>query len=171
MKYILLFILSLNLQAGLMLSPFDAMKINFGDDARIEKKNILLNTAEAKAITQLANTKLNTKIYRVFRAYKEDTLLGYGVLVLHKVRSKDTAVLSIIALDGSLKALEIIAFNEPMEYLPSVHWTKVFKERKLNPRLALGKDIPSISGSTLSARATAVAARIALALFEVKYKK
>jgi len=170
MKYFILLLLTLSLEAKLLLSPFDAMKLNFGENARVEKKNILLSTKEAKAIQDLAKTKLNTKIYRIFRAYQEDKLLGYGILVLHKVRSKDTAVLSIITPDGLLKTIEIIAFNEPVEYIPSKNWIGVFQNKTLTPSLKTGNEIPSISGSTLSARAITKATRIALSLFEVKYK-
>ncbi len=171
MKYLLLFVLTLSLQAKLLLSPYDALKTNLGDDVHIEKKNILLSKEEAKQIQKHAATKLDTNIYRTFRVYQNDTLIAYGILVVQKVRSKDTAVLSIISPEGILKTIEIIAFNEPMEYIPSEHWIKVLEGKRLTPGLNLGKDIPTITGSTLSARAATKAARIALALFDVKYKQ
>ena len=171
MKYFLLLLLSLSLQAKLLISPFDAMKLHFGEDTKIEKKNLLLTTAEAKAVMKLAKVKLKTKIYKTFRATKNGNFLGYGVLVLHKVRSKDTAVLSIITPEGTLKTIEIIAFNEPMEYLPSKSWIEVLNNKKLSSTLALGKDVPSITAATMSARAATNAARIALSIYEVKFKK
>jgi hypothetical protein len=171
MKYILLLIFSISLQAQLLISPFDAMKLHFGDDAKIEKKSLLLTAKEAKAVTKLAKTKLKTKIYKTFRASKNGKLLGHGILVLHKVRSKETAILSIITPDGILKTIEIIAFNEPMEYLPSKSWIEVLSNKTLSPSLALGKDIPSITAATMSARAATNAARIALSIYQVKYKK
>ncbi len=171
MKYLLLLLLSLSLQAKLLLSPFDAMKMNFGEAIEVEKKNILLNNDEAQKVQELATTKLDTKIYRIFRAYENGQLQGYGILVTQKVRSKQTAILSIITLEGVLKTIEIIAFNEPMEYIPSSHWIKVLQNRTLTPSFNLGKEIPTVTGSTLSARAATKAARIALALYEVKFKK
>jgi hypothetical protein len=171
MKFLLLLLFTLTLQAKLLISPFDAMKLHFGEDSKIEKKSLLLNGKEAKAITKLAKVKLETKIYKTFRAYKDDKLLGYGILVLHKVRSKDTAVLSIITPDGRLKTIEIVAFNEPMEYLPSQSWIEVLNNQTLSDSLTLGKDIPSISAATMSARAATNAARIALSIYEVKFKR
>jgi len=171
MKFFLLLLIVFTLHAKLLISPYDAMKLHFGDECDIEKKSLLLTTKEAKAVTQLARVKLKTKIYKTFRASKNGKLLGYGILVLHKVRSKDTAVLSIIAPDGSLKTIETIAFNEPIEYLPSQSWIKVLNNKTLSPSLAVGKDIPSISAATMSARAATNAARIALSIYDVKFKK
>jgi len=171
MKFFLLLLFALSLQAKLLISPYDAMKLHFGDDSNIEKKSLLLTTEETKAITKLAKVKLKTKIYKTFRASKNGKLLGYGILVLHKVRSKDTAVLSIISPDGILQTIETIAFNEPIEYLPSKSWIEVLNNKTLTPSLALGKDIPSITAATMSARAATNAARIALSIYDVKFKK
>lgn len=171
MKFLLLLLLTLTLHAQLIISPFDAMKLHFGEDCTIEKKSLLLTSEETKAVTKLAKVKLDTKIYKTFRAFKDDRLLGYGVLVLHKVRSKDTAVLSIIEPDGRLKTIEIVAFNEPIEYLPSKSWIEVLNNQTLSDSLALGKDIPSITAATMSARAATNAARIALSIYEIKLKR
>ena len=171
MKFILLLLFTLTLHAKLLISPFDAMKLHFGDDSKIEKKSLLLTSKEANAITKLAKVKLETKIYKTFRASKDGKLLGHGILVLHKVRSKDTAVLSIIAPDGTLKTIEIVAFNEPIEYLPSKSWIEVLNNQTLSDSFTLGRDVPSITAATMSARAATNAARIALSIYEVKFKR
>lgn len=171
MKFLLLLLFTLTLHAQLIISPFDAMKLHFGEDSKIEKKTLLLTSEESNAVSELAKVKLDTKIYKTFRAFKEGKLLGYGILVLHKVRSKDTAILSIIAPDGRLVTIEIIAFNEPIEYLPSKSWIEVLNNQTLSDSLALGKEIPSISAATMSARAATNAARIALSIFDVKFKR
>jgi len=170
MKFLLFLLLTLSLQAKLLLSPYDAMMLNYGEDVLIHKKSILLSAKEAKEITELARLKLKTKLYKTFTASKDGKFLGYGILALYKVRSKNTAILSIISPDGTLKAIEIIAFNEPIQYIPSKQWIKVMHNKRLSPRLSLGKDIPSISGSTMSARAVVRASRIALAIFDVRFK-
>ncbi|PHR57338.1 MAG: FMN-binding protein [Arcobacter sp.] len=166
-----LFFISLNLHAVLLISPYDAMKLHYGEEAVIEKHSILLNKKEAKEVTKLAQTKLKTKIYKIYRATKDDKLLGFGILVLSKVRSKYSAILSIIALDASLTTIETISFNEPPEYIPSKSWITVLENKKLSPSLKVGKDIPSITAATMSARAATKSARIALAIFEVKFKE
>ncbi len=171
MKSLILLTTALALHAQLLLSPFDAMALNYGENAEIKKTNILLSKAKANKVSELAQVKLETNIYKIYRAVKEDKLLGYGVLVMQKVRSKDAAILSLISPEGELKGIEIIAFNEPPEYIPAKNWTEVFKNRRLNEQLVLGKDIPTISGSTLSARSATKAARIALSIYEIELKE
>ena len=165
---ILLLVSSVNAQ--LLLSPYDALKMNFNDKIKIEKKSILLSKAQAEVVQKSAEVKLSTKIYKTFKVTQDEKLLGYGILVIQKVRTKNSAVLSIVTPDGTLKAIEIIAFNEPPEYIPSAIWTESFKEKKLDETLKLGKDIANISGATFSARSATDASRIALALYKIVIK-
>lgn len=171
MKIFLLLTTALALHAQLLLSPYDAMALHYGENAEIKKKNIMLSKAKANEVSNLSQVKLNTNIYKIYSATKGDELLGYGVLVMQKVRSKDAAVLSLISPDGELEGIEIIAFNEPPEYIPSKNWTELFKNRRLSEQLVLGKEIPTISGSTLSARSATKAARIALGIYEIELKE
>ena len=168
MKYSLLIIsslLALSLSAKVLISPVDAMKQSFGDDAEIVKKNILLSKAQASEIQKSAKTKLDSKIFRVFKATKESKLLGYGVLINKKVRSKNAVVLYFISKDSILKSIEIIAFNEPIEYLPSDRWNSQFENLSTDTMLRVSKQIPTISGATLSARSITDGSRVAFAFY------
>ena len=165
----LLFLSSLHAQ--LILSPFEALKMNFNENIVIQKKSILISKAQAKEVQQRAKVKLNTKIYKTFKVTQDDKLLGYGILVIQKVRTKTSAILSIITPDGILKAIEIVAFNEPTEYIPSKTWVNTFKDMPLDDTLKLGKKIPNITGATFSARSATDASRIALAVYELVIAK
>lgn len=165
----LLFLSSLHAQ--LILSPFDALKMNFNENIVIQKKSILMSKAQAKEVQQRAKVKLNTKIYKTFKVSQDDKLLGYGILVIQKVRTKTSAILSIITPDGILRAIEIVAFNEPTEYIPSKTWVNSFKDMPLDNTLKLGKKIPNITGATFSARSATDASRIALAIYELVIAK
>ena len=165
----LLFLSSLHAQ--LILSPFEALKMNFNENIVIQKKSILISKAQAKEVQQRAKVKLNTKIYKTFKVTQDDKLLGYGILVIQKVRTKTSAILSIITPDGILKAIEIVAFNEPTEYIPSKTWVNTFTNLPLDDTLKLGKKIPNITGATFSARSATDASRIALAIYELVIAK
>ena len=165
----LLFLSSLHAQ--LILSPFEALKMNFNENIVIQKKSILISKAQAKEVQQRAKVKLNTKIYKTFKVTQDDKLLGYGILVIQKVRTKTSAILSIISPDGILMAIEIVAFNEPTEYIPSKTWVNTFKDMPLDDTLKLGKKIPNITGATFSARSATDASRIALAIYELVIAK
>jgi len=152
------------LQAQLLVSPIDAMKESYGSSATISKKNILLTKDKFKAIQKNARVKLETKIYRIFTAKKDKKVLGYGILINKKVRSKNAVVLYFIS-DNTLKSIEIVAFNEPREYMPTQKWNSQFKGIKTDIKLELNRDIPSISGATLSARTVTDGSRVAFALY------
>ena len=140
------------------------MQEQYGANATITKKNILLSKSRYAHIEKNAKAKLNTKIYRIFTAKKDEKILGYGILINRKVRSKNTVVLYFIA-DDKLLDIEIIAFNEPQEYLPSKTWQSQFQNIETTKMLKLSRNIPTITGATLSARSVTDASRIAFAIY------
>ncbi|MDF1883532.1 FMN-binding protein [Sulfurimonas sp. SAG-AH-194-C21] len=160
----LIFILFNSLHAQVLISPLDAMHEHYGQTATISKKNILLSRTKHTKIQTNAQTKLDTKIYRIFTAKQGTKILGYGILINRKVRSQNAVVLYVIA-DNILKDIEIIAFNETHEYLPSKKWNVQFQNRPTDKLLRLKKEIPSISGATMSARSITDASRIAFAIY------
>lgn len=169
MKHIFISIfllLTTNLMAKMLVSPFDVMKSNYGQTAEITKKNILLKKSQAIKISKDAKAKLDTKIFRVFKATKDGKVLGYGILMNRKVRSKNAVVIYIVSKDSILKGIEIIAFNEPPEYIPSKTWMKQFDNISTDERLVVSKDIPTITGATLSARSLVDSSRIAFAFYD-----
>lgn len=156
--------LSSLLNAQVLISPIEAMKENYAQDAIISKKNILLNKTKFQNIQEHAQAKLDTKIYRIYTASKNEKVLGYGILINRKVRSKNAVILYMIE-KNRLQDIEIIAFNEPKEYLPTKRWSEQFKNRDTEKMLHLSHEIPSISGATLSARSVTDASRIAFAIY------
>lgn len=167
----LLIILALPLSAKILISPIDAMKQSFSSSAKIVKKNIMLKSNEAKSIQELSKVKLKTKIFRTYKASKGGEILGYGVLINKKVRSKNAVVLYIISKDSILKSIEIIAFNEPHEYIPSKKWISQFKDVKTDQQLRVGRQIPTITGATMSARSITDGSRLAFAIYNELLKK
>ncbi len=163
-KIFLTLLCALSLSANVLISPQDAMKLTYGLDARIEKKNILLSKMQAQKIQKEAKVKLRSKIFRTFKATKENTTLGYGILINKKVRSKNAVILYFIS-KGILKSIEIIAFNEPREYLPSKNWNSQFQNLPTSKLLRISKEIPTITGATLSARSVVEGSRVAFALY------
>ena len=168
MNYSLLIISSLfalSLSAEVLISPVDAMKQSYGNDAVIVKKNMLLSKTQASKIQKSSKTKLDSKIFRVFKATKESKLLGYGILVNKKVRSKNAVVIYFISNKSVLKSIEVIAFNEPIEYLPSDKWNSQFEDVGTDKMLRVSKEIPTITGATLSARSITDGSRVAFAFY------
>jgi hypothetical protein len=166
----LLILLALPLSASLLISPIDAMHQSYGTDSKIIKENVLLTKAKVEKIEQDAKVKLDEKIIRIFTASKNGETLGFGILVNRKVRSKNAVVLYMISADSLLKSIEIIAFNEPMEYIPSKNWMLQFENVKTDKMLRVAKEIPTITGATMSARSIVDGSRVAFALYNEMLK-
>ena len=166
----LLLVFALPLSAKILTSPIDAMQYTYGADAVITKKNILLSKQRTKTIQEQAQVKLESKIFRIFKAEKDNKVLGFGVLVNRKVRSKNAVVIYLISKNSILKSIEVIAFNEPIEYLPSKTWNSQFENVATDKMLKSGTDIPTITGATLSARALTDGSRIAFAIYNETLK-
>lgn len=146
----------------------DILKANFSEQISVEKKSLILKKEEAQAIQEKAQAKLNSKIVRLYKVKEADKLVGYGVLLKRKVRTKNTAVLYMIDSNKTIKSIEIVSFKEPLEYKPNDSWKEVFTGKTSTDTLISGKDIPTISGATMSARSITDMARIALAIVEAK---
>ncbi|CAA6800629.1 MAG: Unknown protein [uncultured Sulfurovum sp.] len=162
-----LFITTLFAQENISID--ELLKTNYDDSTiTIEKKSLILTKEDVETIQKLANTKVGSKIVRYYRVTKNEELLGNAILLKQKIRTKNAAILYMVDANNSMKGLEIVSFKEPSEYKPNDEWTKVFEGKTGEDMLIAGKDIPTISGATLSARAIADTARVALAIVEQK---
>ena len=144
-------------------SSFDQVK-------SIEAKSIILTGDQVKEVRTLAKAPLDTKVYRYYDIIGRSGTLGKGVLITRKVRAKKATVLYAFDKKGTLRFSEIMRFDEPPEYIPSQTWMGQLQEQKPSAKLTVGKDIPTISGSTLSALSITEGARVARALYEIILK-
>lgn len=167
--YILLFF-ALPVSAKMLISPIDAMQNAYPQSTSILKKNILVPKKHALNIIKESKIKLTSKIFRTFKAYKNEEVIGYGILISRKVRSKNAVILYIISKNSILKSIEIIAFNEPMEYITSNTWNSQFQNIETTTMLRTSKEIPNITGATLSARSVTDGSRIAFAFYNEMLK-
>ncbi len=156
-------------QAGLLIKPDQALKEQFSN-AEIKKKNILLSKKQVKQIQQLAKSKLSSSIVTVYFVKQNEKTLAYGIIHTHKVRTKKETVLFTLTPDCKIKDIEIIAFYEPPEYMPSDRWLKTFEGKSAKDQLRLKRDIPNITGATLSSKAITLASKQVVSICEVVLK-
>ena len=143
------------------------MKQSCPDAIGVEKRSRLLSKKEAADIQKVAGTKLRSRIVRYYTASGRSGPECLGILLSRKVRTKKAAVLYIVKEPGKIVSIEILAFAEPPEYKPAKSWLKLMDGKDLSRPLRAGRDIPAISGATLSARNVTDGARLALALFDI----
>lgn len=167
MKTVLLFLLCFTMADAQVLGDPLALTQRAFNARSVDTHNLILNDEQMAQLSKASLQKIETKLYRIYVAKNGSQSLGYGVLMNKKVRTKTAIALYLIGADGIIKSIEIVAFNEPMEYLPTKTWLEVFDRKSAASTLRLNQDIPTTTGATLSARAITDGARAALALIDI----
>ena len=163
-------LLSQSSVAGSKASVDDVIKSSFTGVSTIDPKQIILTKKQFSQVKSRAKAAVRTKIYRYYDIKSSTKRLGYAVLISRKVRAKKATVLYAFDNSGTLKFTEIMAFGEPPEYIPGKTWMSQLQNQNESMTLTVGKDIPTISGATLSARSITEGARVARAIYEIVLK-
>ena len=150
----------------------EVIETSFKNVTAIEKKALILSTKQFKKVRSYAKAAIKTKVYRYYDIRSAAKSIGKAVLITRKVRSKKATVLYAFDKKGTLVFSEIMVFGEPPEFIPSKIWMSQLQLQKTTAKLSIGKDIPTISGSTLSASSITEGARVARAIYNIvlKYK-
>ena len=148
----------------------EALKLCFGAEVEIEKQTVYLTDDQKARVRELCGEKLPRGIVRPYTVKGEGgEVLGVGFVDTHKVRSKKESVLFCIAPDATIRRVEVLAFGEPPDYIPSGRWYAEFVGQALTDRLRLDRDITAVTGATLTTVATVSAARRSLALHQLLF--
>lgn len=148
-------------------TPEQALKDAF-PGAKIEVKNLILSKDQLEKIERLSGMKLGTRLVSWYIAKKGNSVIGYAYIDSHTVRTHPEVVLYTITPDGKIDLIEVLSFNEPLEYMPDENWLRLFRGKELTPEsIRLRKDIPNMTGATLTSRAITDNTRKVLAMWKV----
>lgn len=153
-------------EGKVLLTVEEALALAF-PGATIERRTIYLTRPELERAAELAGSAPPSAIVHPYIAARGSARLGTVYFDTHQVRTLAETVMVAIDSAGQVRRVEVIAFDEPPDYLPRAAWYEQFGARKLGPELALGRAIRGVTGATLTARATTGAVRRALALDQV----
>ncbi len=138
--------------------------------AQVVVKNITLSHEQVKRIESLSGVKMDTRLVSWYVAKRNNAVVGYAYVDIHRVRTHPETVLYAISPDGRIMAVEVLAFKEPLEYMPEPEWLKGFEGKSLEKdQIRLRRDIPNITGATLTARAITDNTRKVLAMWQVLF--
>ncbi len=149
----------------------EALKTAFPESDTIEKKEVFLTEKQAREIETLSKSKINSRLYFIYEGRKGNELIGYAIIDTHTLRTKTETVMFVINPDGTLKQAEILAFFEPPEYMPGSNWISLFYGKSALDPLKIGKDIPTITGATITSDSLAQTMRRILAVVKVTQLK
>ncbi|MDH4017305.1 MAG: FMN-binding protein [Actinomycetota bacterium] len=145
----------------------DALSEAFPTALRIDEKTHVLNDELAARCEQHARARLESRLVTMYTAWGQEGVLGYAHISIHNVRTKPEALLIVLTPAGEVRSVRILAFHEPLDYLPAGRWYEQFAGTTQSAPLRVGRDIHGVVGSTLSARAASEAVRHALAFYDL----
>ncbi len=145
----------------------EALALAFPNADRVEDETLVLGDAQAQRVEELARCPLESRVVRIYRGYRGPELLGYAFIDVHNVRTLSEAFLVVLNPQGEVRDLRLLAFHEPLDYMPAERWYAQFEQKSLAQPLRVDGDIHGIMGASLSTRATAGGVRRALAVYQV----
>jgi hypothetical protein len=148
-------------------SRSEALELAFPDADRIESDAYVLDDGQAERVRALARSELDSRLVRIYRGMRGDGVLGYAIIDVHNVRTLPEAFMVVLTPEGRVRSLRVLAFHEPLDYLPTQRWYDQFASKGPSDPLRLGRDVHGVVGATLSAQATTRGVRRALALYRV----
>ncbi len=153
-------------QAGVLLSLDEALSLIF-PGAEVRRQPVFLTEAQRQEIRRLAGSPPASAMVMRYEAHHDGSLVGVAYTDTHRVRTLPATLL--VALDAADKVLrvEVLSFDEPLEYVPRPEWYARLAGRRLDGELALKRGVPPVAGATLTASATVEAVRRVLALHAV----
>jgi hypothetical protein len=145
----------------------EMQSLAFPDATRLQARDLFPTAQQHREIEKLAQSHLESGLLTAYAGYAGDRLLGFAFLDTHTVRTLPETFLVVLSPQGEVLSLHVMAFYEPLEYLPNERWLKQYEGAGLDNDLRIGRRIAAITGSTLSAEAVNGAVRRALAIFRV----
>jgi hypothetical protein len=152
------------------LAKDEALALAFPGAERIEDRVVILTDEQKAQIEKLARAPLESQLWTVYVGWKGGEVQGYAIIDTHVVRTLPETFMVVLEPSGTVRRVDILAFHEPPDYLPTERWVGQFKGRALDDDLKLNAGIQGITGATLSATAMTAGVRRALALFAVVVK-
>lgn len=156
-----------DVSAKVFASQKQALAEAFPTATRIERDTTILRKAALAQITAITRDDQPPRVVVLHTAWKDDELLGYAHIDVHNVRTKPEAFMVVLTPEGVVRSVRILAFHEPLDYLPTDSWYAQFEGKSGGDRMRVGGDVHGVVGATLSARAAADGVRRMLAYWEV----
>lgn len=145
----------------------EALAMAFPRADRVEPRKFFLTRDQHERIEQLARAPIESDMVTVYVGTRDGAALGYAFFDTHQVRTLPETFLIVLDTDGTVVGTYLLAFYEPLEYVPSERWLKQFDGRRLGDELAVGRGVAAITGATLTSRAVTAGVRRALAYYTV----
>jgi hypothetical protein len=144
----------------------EALAIAF-PGAEITRRAEALTKEQASEVAKRSGDKPSSLLVFAYEARIDGKLVGTAYFDAHLVRTLPETLMIVVDPSGRIARIDVLAFNEPKDYLAPERWLEQFPGRELDDELHLRRGIDGISGATLTARAVTKTARRILAVHQV----
>jgi len=145
----------------------EAVKRAFPDAIEVKRKNLVITSAKATALSDQYKATVHPGIVSYFEGFKDDkTLLGYAFIDSGVIRTHNGVFMVVMSPDGTIRDVFILAFNEPPEYMPTERWLGLLHGKTLSEAPVAGKNVPPVMGSTLTVNAITTSVRRVQGIFK-----
>ena len=146
-----------------------ALKLAF-PKCRIERRTITLTDKQKAEIAKRCGQKFTKSMVFAYLARRDGKLVGTAWFDVHKVRSKKQLLMVAVTPEHTVHRVEVLAFAEPRRYAAPSRWLRKLNKKRLGG-LRPGRDVPRITGATLTVRATTRCVERNLALHRTVFGK
>ncbi|MCS7230110.1 MAG: FMN-binding protein [Candidatus Kryptonium sp.] len=137
-------------------------------DSKIEIKNIVISDLQAEKVKNLSGVEIDTRLITFYLVKSNSKIRAYAYVDVHIVRTHPEVVLYVLNERGEIELIQILSFKEPPEYMADENWLKYLKGKTLGKDLLkLRRDVPNMTGATLTAKAITDNARKVIALWKI----
>ncbi len=152
--------------AQVFMTQTEALQKAFADADTVLRKTVFLSREEKQKLEKKARAPFASRVITYYVGMKAGKITGYAFFEKQTVRTKPTIMMVLISPEGKVKMTEVLAFYEPLDYIPSPKWFRQYDNQRLTLDLWPGRGVDAITGATLSVRAFTLMVRRSLALFE-----
>lgn len=155
-------------QGKVFLTTDEALALAFPGCQVVRKEHVLDERQRALVGEQTGQAAPRSIVF-AYEARRDGVLVGTAWFDRHRVRSLQELLMIVVGPDGRCARIEVLAFGEPVDYLPRETFYAQLVGRALDPELSTKRAIRGVAGATLTVDATVAAVRQVLATHAVVY--
>lgn len=140
-------------------------------DSKIEIRNIVITDLQAEEVKKLSGVKIENKLITFYLVKVNSKIEAYAYVDVHIVRTHPEVVLYVLNGRGEIELIQILSFKEPPEYMADDNWLRYLRGKTIGKDLLrLRRDVPNMTGATLTAKAITDNARKVIALWKIIFE-
>ncbi|CUU10861.1 FMN-binding domain-containing protein [Candidatus Kryptobacter tengchongensis] len=141
-------------------------------NSKIEIKNITISDSQAEKVKELSGIKIENRLVTFYLVKVNSKIKAYAYVDIHIVRTHPEVVLYVLNERGEIELIQILSFKEPPEYMADDNWLRYLKGKTIGKDLLrLRRDVPNMTGATLTSKAITDNARKIIALWKVIFEE